>query len=50
MALDTAIISGASDGIGAAVSKILIKNGWEVIGISRNEKKVNLSLPNRQKS
>ena len=41
MVLDTAIISGASDGIGAAFSKILIKHGWEVIGISRSEKKLN---------
>ncbi|MDG1467168.1 MAG: SDR family NAD(P)-dependent oxidoreductase, partial [Alphaproteobacteria bacterium] len=41
MALDTAIISGASEGIGAAFSKILIKHGWEVIGISRSEKKLN---------
>jgi len=41
MALDTAIISGASDGIGAAFTKILIKHGWEVIGISRSEKKLN---------
>ena len=41
MALDTAIISGASDGIGAAFSKVLIKHGWEVIGISRSEKKLN---------
>ena len=41
MALDTAIISGASDGIGAEFTKILIKHGWEVIGISRSEKKLN---------
>ena len=41
MTLNTAIISGASDGIGAAFSKILIKNGWEVIGISRSKDKLN---------
>ena len=41
MILNTAIISGASDGIGAAFSKILIQNGWEVIGISRSQDKLN---------
>ena len=37
-----AFVSGASDGIGAAFTKVLLKNGWEVIGISRNEKKLDL--------
>ena len=37
-----AFVSGVSDGIGAAFTKILLHNGWEVIGISRNEKKLNL--------
>ena len=36
----TAIITGASDGIGAAFTKLLIKNGWKVIGISRSLKKL----------
>ena len=36
----TAIITGASEGIGAALTKILIKNGWKVIGISRSYSKL----------
>ena len=36
----TAIITGASDGIGAAFTKLLIKNDWRVIGISRNSSKL----------
>ena len=36
----TAIITGASDGIGAAFSKLLIKKGWKVIGISRSSSKL----------
>ena len=36
-----AFVSGVSDGIGAAFTKILLQNGWEVIGISRNEQKLN---------
>ena len=36
-----AFVTGVSDGIGAAFTKILLQNGWEVIGISRNEKKLN---------
>ena len=36
----TAIITGASDGIGAAFTKLLIKNGWKVVGIGRNSKKL----------
>ncbi len=31
-----AIITGASEGIGAAFTKLLIKNNWKVIGISRS--------------
>ena len=41
MKLNTAIISGASDGIGAAFSRVLIQNGWEVIAISRSIDKLN---------
>jgi short-subunit dehydrogenase len=36
-----AFVTGVSDGIGAAFTKILLENGWEVIGISRNEQKLN---------
>ena len=36
----TAIITGASEGIGAAFSKLLIDNGWKVIGISRSSSKL----------
>jgi len=36
-----AIITGASEGIGCSFAKLLVKNGWEVIGISRNIKKLN---------
>ena len=47
----TAIITGASDGIGAAFTKLLIKNGWKVIGISRDFtklKSINKSIsPNK---
>ena len=40
----TAIVTGASDGIGAAFSKLLINKGWKVIGISRSSSKLrNLS-------
>jgi short-subunit dehydrogenase len=51
-----AFVSGVSDGIGAAFTKILLQNGWEVIGISRNEQKLNSfkksinSMPNVFKS
>ena len=37
-----AFVSGVSEGIGASFTKILLQNGWEVIGISRNEQKLNL--------
>jgi short-subunit dehydrogenase len=36
-----AFVTGVSDGIGAAFTKILLENGWEVIGISRNQQKLN---------
>ena len=36
----TAIITGASEGIGAAFSKLLIKKGWKVFGISRSSSKL----------
>ena len=40
MTLNTAVVSGASDGIGAAFSKVLIQNGWEVIAVSRSKDKL----------
>ena len=36
----TAVITGASEGIGAAYTKLLIKKGWRVIGISRSSSKL----------
>lgn len=36
----TAVITGASGGIGRSFSKLLVNLGWEVIGISRNKKKL----------
>ena len=42
----TAIITGASDGIGAAFSKLLIKNDWQVIGISRSSSKLKIIKKN----
>ena len=36
----TAIVTGASEGIGAAFSRLLIKKGWKVIGISRSSNKL----------
>ena len=36
----TAIITGASEGIGAAFSRLLIKKGWKVFGISRSSSKL----------
>ena len=47
----TAIITGASDGIGAAFSKLLIKKGWKVIGISRSSSKlraISKNLPSNE--
>ena len=41
MKYKTAIITGASEGIGCSFAKLLVKNGWEVIGISRNIRKLN---------
>ncbi len=40
--IKTALVTGASDGIGASFCKVLIENGWKVIGISRNKKKLKL--------
>ena len=49
----TAIITGASEGIGAAFAKLLIRNGWKVVGISRSSSKLKIlskSFPSNQKS
>jgi len=35
-----AVITGASEGIGAALTKLLINHNWKVIGISRNLEKL----------
>ncbi len=37
-----AVITGASEGIGAALTKLLIKYNWQVIGLSRNLEKLKL--------
>ena len=42
MNIKTALVTGASEGIGASFCKILIENGWKVIGISRNKNKLEL--------
>lgn len=34
--LKNAVITGSSSGIGFSISKLLLENGWKVIGISRN--------------
>jgi len=49
----TAVITGASEGIGAAFSKLLIKKGWKVIGISRSASKlkaISKSFPSNEQS
>ena len=49
----TAIVTGASEGIGAAFSKLLIKKGWKVIGISRNSiklREIMQNLPSNEES
>ncbi len=42
MKQNTAIITGASEGIGAALTKLLIQYEWKVIGLSRNLEKLKL--------
>ena len=37
----TAVITGASEGIGRSLTKLLVNLGWEVVGISRNKKRLN---------
>ncbi len=35
--MKTAIITGASDGLGLKISEKLLKNGWKIIGLSRTK-------------
>ena len=42
MKQNIAVITGASEGIGAALTKLLIKHNWKVIGLSRNLEKLKL--------
>ena len=36
---DTAVVTGSSSGIGLALSRMLVKNGYEVFGFGRNFEK-----------
>ncbi len=40
------LITGASRGIGFALTKLFLENGYKVIGTSRNGKIENLNHPN----
>ena len=40
MKQNIALITGASEGIGAALTKLLIQHNWKVIGLSRNLEKL----------
>ena len=42
MKQNIAVITGASEGIGAALTKLLIQHNWKVIGLSRNLEKLKL--------
>ncbi len=39
-----ALVTGVSDGIGAAFARLLINNGWYVIGISRKKEKLKIKI------
>ena len=48
--LNTILITGASRGLGSNFAKVLAKEGFKIIGVSRNKnelKKVITSLPNQ---
>ena len=48
--LNTILITGASRGLGSNFAKVLAKDGFKIIGVSRNKnelKKVITSLPNQ---
>ncbi len=40
--MKTAIITGASDGLGLKISEKLLKNGWKIIGLSRNKPDIDI--------
>ena len=40
----TALITGASVGFGAAISKRLVEHGMKVIGCARNVEKIEVSI------
>jgi len=42
--MPTALIWGASGGIGASLTKLLDTEGWQVYGVARDETKINLEL------
>jgi len=37
---NVALVTGASSGIGEAISRELVKRGWTVIGVARSESKL----------
>ena len=37
---NVALVTGASSGIGEAISQELVKRGWTVIGVARSESKL----------
>jgi NADP+-dependent farnesol dehydrogenase len=39
-----AIVTGASSGIGAAIAKKLVKNGLQVVGVTRRPQKVEVKI------
>ena len=40
MVTKIALVTGASSGIGKAISKELVKRGWQVVGIARSTDKL----------